>query len=131
MKNQKEIILYGICGGFTTFLNIGLFYILNQFINYKLSNLITLILVKLLSYVLNKTIVFRVKQSSKKELGKEFIRYGISRTLTFGIDYFGLILLVDYYFISKTIGKIIMTTIVVIINYLLGKKYVFTKKNTQ
>lgn len=131
MKNTKEIILYGICGGFTTFLNIGLFYILNQFINYKLSNLITLILVKLLSYVLNKIIVFRVKQRNKKELGKEFIRYGISRALTFGIDYFGLILLVDYYFISKTIGKIIMTAIVVIINYLLGKKYVFTKKNTQ
>ena len=125
--NKKEIILYIICGLITTVLNFVLFFLFNKIFNYKLANLITLIIVKVSAYVLNKIFVFKTKNNTKKELGKEFIKFIISRFITFLIDYFGLILLIELLSIDKNIGKIIMIIIVVIVNYVLSKKYVFKK----
>ena len=125
--NKKEIILYIICGLITTVLNFVLFFLFNKIFNYKLANLITLIIVKVSAYVLNKIFVFKTKNNTKKELGKEFIKFVISRFITFLIDYFGLILLIELLSIDKNIGKIIMIIIVVIVNYVLSKKYVFKK----
>ena len=43
------------------------------------------------------------------------------------IDYFGLILLVEVFNINELIGKVIVLIIVVIVNYILCKKYVYKK----
>jgi putative flippase GtrA len=55
----------------------------------------------------------------------EFLRFVIARGATMLIDYFGLILLVEAMHVDKLIGKVIITAIVVVINYILGKGVVF------
>ena len=126
---NKEISLYVLFGVLTTLLNIGLFQILCIFISsYKIANIITLIVVKIVSYVCNKLFVFKSITNNIKELSIEFIKFIITRFITLLIDYFGLILLVEVLFVPKLIGKVVVVLIVVIINYIFGKKYVFNKK---
>lgn len=128
---NKETILYGIFGVLTTVLNIGLYEVLIRFsINYKSANFVTLIVTKLAAYIVNKLFVFESKTENFSELCKEFGRYVVTRGATMLIDYFGLILLVDFLGYNKSICKYITTILVVVINYFLGKKHVFVNKNS-
>ena len=109
MKKNKKFILYILFGIITTILNIGLFGLLSLVIkNYKVANIITLIIVKIAAYICNKFFVFKKKNNNKNELFKEILRYIITRISTLLIDYFGLILLIDYINIPKLLGKIII-----------------------
>lgn len=126
---NKETILYGIFGILTTVLNIGLYEVLVGFnLNYKAANLIALVVVKLVAYVVNKLFVFKSNTDNLLELCQEFSRYVVTRGATMLIDYFGLILLVEYFGYNKSICKYVITIIVIIINYFLGKKHVYINK---
>lgn len=128
---NKETILYGIFGVLTTVLNIGLYEVLIKFsMNYKSANFITLIVTKFVAYIVNKLFVFESKTENFTELCKEFGRYVVTRGATMLIDYFGLILLVDFLGYNKSICKYITTIMVVIINYFLGKKHVFVSNDS-
>ena len=126
---NKEVLLYIVFGIITTILNILLFYILcNLGLKYFIANLITLIVVKIVAYICNKNFVFKSKCKNIIELIKEFIRFIIFRGLTLLIDYFGLIFLVELLSFNKMPSKIFITILVVIINYITGKKHVFKTK---
>lgn len=125
---NKETVLYGIFGVGTSILNILLFRLLLVFkVEYKTANLITIIVVKLAAYICNKNFVFKSKCANIWELSKEFIRFLFARGATALIDYFGLILLVEILGANKTISKIFVTMLVIIINYFTGKAHVFKK----
>ena len=126
---KKEITNYLIFGILTTILNIVLFYLLKKIIDYKIANLITLLVVKIVAYLCNKKYVFKSKCENKKELFKETIRFAITRFLTFLIDYFGLILLVEIVKFSKMFSKVLILGIVIILNYIFGKLIVFKNNN--
>ena len=127
---NSETILYGIFGIATSILNIALFSVLIWMnMNYKLANFITLIITKLAAYVCNKKWVFKSKSPNFRELMKEFERFLIAREATMILDYIGLILLVELIGIDEIYGKIATTIVVIIINYFVGKGYVFRKQN--
>ena len=69
--------------------------------------------------------MFETKCKNKLELSKEIIKYTISRLLTMIVDYLGLIILVEVFNINEIIGKIIVVTTVVVLNYILSKYYVY------
>ena len=126
LLNNKEVLLYIVFGLLTTIINIGLFYILNKIgIIYIVSNIIALIIAKTTAYLCNKFFVFKKRCKNKKELTKEIISFIFWRSFTMLVDFFGLILLVDVFDFNKMIGKIIVTTIVITINYFTSKKIVF------
>ncbi len=125
---NREFILYGIFGIITSLLNVGLFYILLKVgLEYALANLLNLIIVKVIAYILNKNYVFKSKCNNIRELIFEFMRFIFYRGITLLVDYFGLIILVECFFVDKMIAKVMITIIVIIINYFTGKKYVFKK----
>lgn len=125
----SELVRYGIAGVSTTVGNYLLFALLNTVgLEYKAANLISLVIVKTAAYLLNKFYVYRVHTGSTKETATELIRYIVSRTFTGALDYFGLILTVDRLGINKYLGKALVMAAVIIINYVLGKFFVFTKK---
>lgn len=124
---NRETLLYGVFGVLTTLLNLGLFRLLLFFqLNYKLANIITLIVVKLVAYIVNKVFVFQSHTDSIGVLLKEFFRYFVTRGFTMLVDYFGLIILVDLLGLGEMVGKCITTFVVVVLNYFLGKYIVFT-----
>jgi len=126
IKKHKEFISYGIWGVITTILHILLFALLTYIgIKYYIANIITLISIKALAYIVNKLFVFKTKCKNKKELISEIMKYIFSRLLTMLIDYFGLILLVEVFNIDVMIGKITILILVVLINYVLCKLFVY------
>ena len=129
---NRETILYGVFGVATSVLNVILFQaLLAIHMEYKIANLITLIVVKLAAYLCNKNFVFCSKCANFLELVKEFIRFLIARGATALIDYFGLILLVEVFDANKTISKVFITVLVIVINYFVGKKHVFKSAKTK
>ena len=123
---NRETILYGIVGIGTSILNIALFHVLvKNGIEYKLANIITLIVVKSAAYILNKNIVFHSHADTFAGLIKEIGRFIIARGAAMLIDYFGLIILVEYIHVAKLPGKCFVTVLVIVLNYVAGKKHVF------
>ena len=123
---NRETILYGIVGVGTSILNVVMFQALVKFcIEYKISNIITLIVVKVTAYICNKNIVFRSHADTFIGLAKEIGRFIVARGATMLIDYFGLIILVEVIHVSKLFGKIFVTVLVIVLNYVIGKKHVF------
>ncbi|MBP3841866.1 MAG: GtrA family protein [Bacilli bacterium] len=126
INKYKEFISYGFWGCVTTLLNLLLYLILIKLgMPYTLSNIITLITIKTLCYFVNKILVFKTKCMNKKELSKEVIKYILSRLFTMALDYFGVILFVEVFEIDKIISKAVILVVVVLVNYLICKKYVY------
>ena len=123
---NRETILYGIVGAGTSILNVALFHVLVKLgIEYKIANIITLIIGKGTAYVCNKNIVFRSHADTFTGLLREIGRFIIARGTTMLIDYFGLIILVEYMHVAKLPGKCFVTVLVIVLNYVIGKKHVF------
>ncbi len=124
----KELIRYGLVGLSTTIINILTYQGLLFVLDYKIANLIALIVSKTYGYFANKKIVFHSKTESFGAFVLEVLRFVFARGLTALVDYFGLIIAVDLLHYDKVISKYVIQVIVIILNYVLGKYMVFVKK---
>lgn len=89
----RNLILYGIIGSFTSFLDFCVFTVLSQFIGvyYLLANCISVLVGISTSFVLNRTYNFKVKDKTKQRF-ITFLTVGLcglflsNLILWFGID---------------------------------------------
>ena len=128
---KKQLYSYIFWGVLSTVLNIAL----AQFtvwcgVDYKIANIITLVVVKIFCYFTNKFFVFKTPFESFSKFTIESIRFIFARLLTFLGEYFGVIGLVEIVQISFFFSKSIMSAIVIVLNYILSKKLVFRKQKT-
>lgn len=131
MKKKDEIINYILWGVISTLLNIGLSQLLVIIgIDYKISNAITLVIVKIFSYVTNKLFVFKTPFENVVKFIKEFGSFIFARWITFLVDYFGVVLLVDGMKQNFLISKCVLSIVVIILNYCLSRWIIF-RENTQ
>lgn len=126
ITKRKELISYGIFGVATTVVNIVLYQVFLGFVDYKISNLIAIVGAKVFAYVVNKTFVFHTKCRGILELIGEIIRFVFARGITGLLDYFGLIFLVEIFQFNESYSKYMIQVVVIILNYVFGKKLVFT-----
>ncbi len=92
--------------GLVTLTNTIGYFILIQFgIVYTLSNMISLILSKLIGYILNKFFVFGSKSKNVKQTLEELARFVLSRGFTGIVDFLGVIVLVEHMDIGEYIAK--------------------------
>lgn len=126
---SREFITYVIFGVVTTLVNIFVFKILfeNFTIAYGIANIIAVLTAKVVAYITNKLFVFRSKCENFKELCFEIIKYVFARGLTGLLDIFGMFFAVEVLKADEMITKYIIQVIVIILNYILGKKVVFKK----
>lgn len=125
----KEVILYGIFGVLTTIVNIGSFWVFTELlkINENISNVIAILLAVLFAYFTNKDLVFHSEAKSKKDKSKEFVKFMSGRAVTMIIEWGGCALL----FLTpmpEMVSKLIMTVIVIILNFFISKFFAFKKK---
>lgn len=128
-NKYKEVIHYLISGGLTTVFNIVFYFILTKIfsIDYMVSTVIDWILTVLLAYILNKVFVFYSK-SNGKELIKEIYEFFKYRIFTLVIELGLMYLFVDILSIHDMISKIIVQIVVIILNYVFSKLFIFQKK---
>ena len=130
MSNDKhfvELIRYGICGAMSTVLDIGIFWFLANVVglHYLVANAIAWILALIFSFLANKYYVFESKSFRKEVLLKESVEFFGARGLACGIDMGGMYFLVSILDANKNIAKLVITLIVIIVNYILSKFWIF------
>lgn len=129
MKDKREMTQYVIWGVLSAVLNVGLFQILILgSVDYRIANLITIIVVKIFCYVTNKFFVFRTPYEGLKVLLKEMLAFIFARGVTSILDYVGVLVLVELFKCQEMFSKCVMAVVVVVVNYIFSKFFVFKKK---
>ena len=129
-KKYEEIINYLFIGGCTTIVSIITYAIFSNLlhIHYQISNVLSWIFAVSFAFVTNKLFVFKIK--SKDNLFKEIYQFVKFRILSLLIDMATMYLLVDIFKINDLISKIIVQFIVVILNYIFSKLFIFKKNDS-
>ena len=120
----REIILYLIFGLLTTLISIISFAICNKILNisWDVGNVISWILSVSFAYVTNRIFVFK---SKKKNILKEMIFFFGFRVLSLIIDMICMFILINILSVDSVVTKLIVQIIVVLLNYLFSKIFVF------
>ena len=122
-KKYEEIINYLIFGVLTTIVSI-LSYALFRFfnINYIISNILSWIISVTFAFITNKIYVFKSKEN---KILNEAIKFYLSRITSLLIELIIMYLAVDILNINDMISKIIVQFIVIVLNYVFSKIFVF------
>lgn len=128
---NKETISYVIFGILTTIINLISYYFFSNIIsiNYLISNIISWIISVSFAYVTNKLYVFHSKDKNKDVVIKEFIKFVNCRLTSGVIEMILLFLLVDMIKVNDIISKFVIGVIVVVLNFIFSKIFVFQKVN--
>ncbi len=127
---HKGIMRYLVFGGFTTLINIIIFYLFKKIFYYSttISNVIAWFMAVLFAYFTNKFFVFYSQTSKIIEILKEMSRFFSARIFTLIFETVFLNIFIDYYNFNSIIMKIISNIIVIILNFVLSKLYIFKEK---
>ncbi len=123
----NSVVRYIFFGGCTTMVNLVSFYILRKFrVELNTANIISIILAILFAYVVNSKYVFQDKCESIKAHIQPFCKFIGARLVTMVIEVGGVWLLVSVMGMGDMIGKFLTQFIVLILNYIFSKFFVFT-----
>ena len=134
-KKYQEIINYLIVGVLTTVVSIVTYFIFSLILDIEnnilfiLANVLSWICAVVFAYITNKKFVFNTTTSSKKEELKVFSMFVSSRITTLLIELAFMFITVKIILINDKIAKVIAQFIVIVLNYVLSKLFVFKKKN--
>ena len=127
-KKYKQIINYLIIGGLTTLVNLLVYYSLTLFVlnpenglDLQIANVVAWTVAVVFAYFTNRKYVFE----SKEKTLKEAIKFFISRLSTLFIDMGLMYLLVTRLHFNDKIIKVIVQIIVIVLNYVFSKFFVF------
>ena len=122
----KEIINYLIVGGCTTIVSIVTYWLFRQFIShYLICTILSWIFAVLFAYVTNRIFVFHSKE---KNIIAEFCSFIFSRVLSLLAEIVCMFLLVDLIHVNDMISKVIVQFIIIVLNYIFSKMFVFKGK---
>ena len=121
---NREVMRYRFWGVITVIVNYISYLLLKIIMPYQIANLISIIFTKVFAYYTNKKYVFRSVTGVWEQI-KEIARFILGRGFTGLVDFFGLIMLTELFLIDDRLGKVIMIVITTILNYFLGKVFVF------
>ena len=128
-NKYKEGLLYLFFGGCTTLINILTFFICRQIeLSIVVSNIIAWVVAVIFAFITNKLIVFDSKNMDKKVVMKETISFFIARIITLGIDMGIIYLMIDVMKIHEMISKVVANIVVIIVNYIFSKLFIFKKE---
>lgn len=134
----KEVIFYLIFGVLTTVVNVGVSYILTAFFHVEgnIASTIGIIVCVLFAYFTNRKLVFNSSAVTAKEKWSEFARFILGRAFTMVVEIVGVFFLNNmihaFYgmFSDNTaylINKILISIIVIILNFFISKLFAFKK----
>ncbi len=144
-NKHKEIILYIIFGALTTLVDTVVFWVFDIILSeelYLVSTFIAWVLAALFAYFVNKLFVFECKSWDVRIVAREALEFFGARIFSLGVSELGMYLLVDaldfqsisfnLLFLNITgtlIAKVIMSVIVIVLNYFFSKFIIFKKKS--
>ena len=94
------------------------------------ANTIAFIIALIFAFFTNKLIVFKSKETSFKNTSREFISFAIARLLTFILES-AILTISNIFGLNLVIMKIVAGIIVVILNYIFSKLFIFNIKGAE
>ncbi len=119
-----EVIRYLVIGVLTTVVSIAVYALLTEClsVHYLAANLVSWVAAVVFAYFTNRSFVFRAEGG-----GRQSLLFAASRLLTLGLEYGGLLLLVERLAVHEVPAKVIVQAMVIVANYVLSKWAVFRK----
>lgn len=125
LKAKKELVLYCLSGGATTFVNYLIYFILLKIqVEYLAANTLAWAGAVVTAYLLNRRLVFH----SRKHILQEFSSFVFLRFLTLLAENVLLWIAVDSLGVPPLPSKIMVSVITVLSNYVLCKYKIFQKE---
>ncbi len=143
----KELILYFIFGVITTVANFLAFYICTKFLGeeyFLFNNAVAWVVGVLVAFITNKLFVFNSKSWELKNTLRELLEFTAARLFSFGVEEAGMwlfigvlglgeiaISLLSFTITGQFIVKLVLSVIVVILNYFFSKFVIFKKETDE
>lgn len=128
----REIITYGISGVLTTAINLISYYLCwNIFgIHNLIANIIAWVLAVTFAYFMNAIWVFNDKRQGAKEETVKMFKFYVARIFSLIVEEAGLFLFVEILHFSNMLVKCGLAVIVIVLNYVLSKLFIFNNKKS-
>ena len=124
------MIRYIFFGGCTTLVNLISFTVLRYVgVNLNLANFISIVLAILFAYIVNSKYVFEDRCETLRDHIRPFVRFIGARIVTMIIELIGVPFLVETVGLPDLAGKILTNIIVLILNYVFSRFFVFTSRD--
>lgn len=123
----KEWILYVFFGGLTTLVNWGIYWVLADFllVPYLWATAVAQLAAILFAYLTNRKWVFESRVSGFRGIALEMARFFGCRGASFFLDLGCMYVGVDLLHWNDKLMKLLSNVIVILVNYVLSKIFVF------
>lgn len=130
---RNQAVRYIFFGGCTTFVNLGSYAFLRMVcsVDMTLANVIAIFFAVLFAYVVNKQFVFESRTKGVGQLLAQMGSFIGMRLSTMFIEVFGVVFLSCLFGISEIISKLALQVVVLVLNYIFSKIFVFSKKEKE
>ena len=128
-KKYEEIINYILVGGITTVISILSYFLIRTILksdtslNVQISTVFSWVVAVTFAYFANRIFVFKSNNSKKIES----VKFITSRIMSLLIEMLVMLILTAVLKINDKIAKILVQFIIVVLNYLFSKIFVFKK----
>jgi len=129
VRQNSELIRYGIVGGLNTLFSLVFFWLLESVfrVQYLIANAVTWVVSVILVFFANKQIVFQDK--SKDDTAVKILLFFATRAVAGVLDMALLYILVDACHFIPFPSKCAVMLVVIVFNYITAKLIVFKKNN--
>lgn len=130
-KKYKSVLLYIFFGGLTTIVSIGSFILFNTGLNVDalLANIFSWVCAVLFAYATNRVWVFASKAKGTGVV-KEMLSFFTGRLVTLGLEEVLILIFVTLLSFNSTLIKTLGQVVVLVLNYVISKLFVFRSKGT-
>lgn len=127
---NRETITYIIAGVLTTIVNFISYESLYR-LGFKnlTANAIAWVIAVTFAYIVNKKQVFLSKSKSINDEARKVSKFFGARLITLGVEQLGMYIFIDVLGFYRLLVKAIIAVIVIILNYIFSKIFIFNKNN--
>lgn len=126
---NRETISYAIAGVLTTLVNFISYYLFCNIMGIEnlIANGIAWMIAVIFAYIVNDVWVFQTKQISTHSQFNKITKFFGARIISFIIEEAGMLLFVDIMHFNNLLVKAGLAVIVIVINYIFSKLFIFNK----
>ena len=127
VREFSTSLRYIFFGMLTTIVNYAVFFVAIDIakISYAIANVVALGVSVMFAFVVNKQFVFASKSWKIRVVSKELVAFLSARGIVSVADIFGMWLMVSVLSVSPKMAKILVNIIVIALNYIFSKIFVF------
>lgn len=129
-RKHKEVLLYLFFGGISFLISIGTYVWFNIVfgMNELIANILSWIITVMFAFLTNRIWVFHAETAKTAEFIRQMISFYGGRVITLALEEIILLVFITWLAFSSIPVKVIAQIMVIILNYVISKIYIFKKK---